>query len=503
LYENIDSTRSGLPPGYPSDTYTDPNSFVARLNASDGKKIGPAILLKVMAGDSVNIRCSSWYRLNGAAPGDPANPLADLLVNLVQGVLGVAGGKFNGQQLSEIMLPPGITEMLAERSSGFNVSRPRAYLSWILLDEQFHYVSGSSGFEQVGEDTVLTTWIKTGLPMSKNGYLYVYTGNESPVNVYFDNLQVSHVRGALLEETHYYPFGLTMAGISSKAAGKLENKKNKFQGQEFNDDLGVDMYEFKYRMHDPQTGRFWQVDPLANKYVYNSTYAFSENKVTSHIELEGLEALTLQDVWRSAGITKNSAEQINNKVVGGLERGAKMSKDVLTVAGGVTVIIASGGTAAPALALASGGLAIGGGSAKLVLDAQGQYNKAEGVPTTLAGTAVFTINQMVGNDKNGNKLISQEFQSTVEFAEGALTFNFKDFSKVSGALKQGNATLAAISLTLDGAELPDKVKTMLVNMLNSGNNSSMSNANKPASDHPEDRKAARDAEMREKMRSNQ
>jgi hypothetical protein len=29
---------------------------------------------------------------------------------------------------------------------------------------------------------------------------------------------------------------------------------------------------------------------LAEKYVYNSTYAFSENKVTSHRELEGLEA---------------------------------------------------------------------------------------------------------------------------------------------------------------------------------------------------------------------
>jgi hypothetical protein len=48
-----------------------------------------------------------------------------------------------------------------------------------------------------------------------------------------------------------------MAVISSKSAGKLENKKNKFQGQEYNDDLGVDMYEFKYRMDDPQTGRFW------------------------------------------------------------------------------------------------------------------------------------------------------------------------------------------------------------------------------------------------------
>jgi hypothetical protein len=46
---------------------------------------------------------------------------------------------------------------------------------------------------------------------------------------------------------------------------------------------------FKWRNHQPDIGRFFNVDPLADKYVYNSPYAFSENHVTSHIELEGLE----------------------------------------------------------------------------------------------------------------------------------------------------------------------------------------------------------------------
>ncbi len=102
---------------------------------------------------------------------------------------------------------------------------------------------------------------------------------------------------------HYYPFGLTMAGISSKAANSLENNKNKFQNQELTTDLGIDIYEFKYRAHDLQTGRFWQVDPLAEKYVYNSTYAFSENKVVAHRELEGLEATlsTVAIIWENNG----------------------------------------------------------------------------------------------------------------------------------------------------------------------------------------------------------
>lgn len=86
-----------------------------------------------------------------------------------------------------------------------------------------------------------------------------------------------------------------MAGISDQALAFGKINKYRFQGQEqqskeFSDGSGLEMYEFKYRFDDDQIGRFWSVDPLANKYVYNSPYAFSEDKVTGDVELEGLEA---------------------------------------------------------------------------------------------------------------------------------------------------------------------------------------------------------------------
>jgi RHS repeat-associated protein len=137
------------------------------------------------------------------------------------------------------------------------------------------------------------------------------------LSVYFDNLKVKHHKGALLEETHYYPFGLTMAGISSKAANITPNKEKTFQGQRFDDELGVNWVQFKWRNHDPQIGRFIEIDPLSEEYEYNSTYAFSENKVTNHIELEGLEAIPLsRDLWQQSQTLPPQAKPVAAILIG-------------------------------------------------------------------------------------------------------------------------------------------------------------------------------------------
>jgi len=78
--------------------------------------------------------------------------------------------------------------------------------------------------------------------------------------VFFDNLQVIHTRGAMLEETHYYPYGMKMAGISAKAFSALHNPYQ-YQGDysEFDETTGWN--DFYLRSYDAQTGRFNGADP--------------------------------------------------------------------------------------------------------------------------------------------------------------------------------------------------------------------------------------------------
>ncbi len=88
--------------------------------------------------------------------------------------------------------------------------------------------------------------------------------------------------GNITQYSHYYPFGMRFGGASSGSS----NNKYLYNGKELQE--LTDWLDYGWRMNQPELGRWFNVDPMAESYYSQSPYHFSGNNPIRFVDLNGM-----------------------------------------------------------------------------------------------------------------------------------------------------------------------------------------------------------------------
>jgi RHS repeat-associated protein len=117
----------------------------------------------------------------------------------------------------------------------------------------------------------------------------VYVENLSSQAVWFDDLEIAaggQPVAIVVQETHYDPWGLELAGIGYVADPAKEHKFT-YNGKEKQDQFGLGWLDYGARHYQADIGRWGGVDAHANLYFATSPYVYVLNQPTNAIDPDG------------------------------------------------------------------------------------------------------------------------------------------------------------------------------------------------------------------------
>ncbi|MCE6988586.1 DUF6443 domain-containing protein [Dyadobacter sp. CY323] len=156
---------------------------------------------------------------------------------------------------------------------------------------------GPFEYRQVGANNILyRVSLSEGQAKVKNGtakfeyYLKDHLGN---VRVVFDQ------KGAIKQQTDYYPFGLSVSTDPAGVTPAIRNDNNRqlYNGKELQ--VGSGYLDYGARMYMPEVARFGSVDRFAEKYTNVSGFQYALNNPIINIDMNGDSAWKITNQWTS------------------------------------------------------------------------------------------------------------------------------------------------------------------------------------------------------------
>ncbi|MFC4163933.1 DUF6443 domain-containing protein [Epilithonimonas zeae] len=159
----------------------------------------------------------------------------------------------------------------------------------------FHYIDGQFQYYPNEE----------GYLVNDNGnfnYVFNYTDHLGNVRVSYQDKNGDNTISPteIIEQNSYYPFGLKQLGFSTQIYSPADKYKVKFSGKEYQDELGLNVYDFGARNYSAEIGRWFSKDPLASDFENWSPYAYAFNNPINFIDPDGLAPVNSKsNFWES------------------------------------------------------------------------------------------------------------------------------------------------------------------------------------------------------------
>ena len=93
----------------------------------------------------------------------------------------------------------------------------------------------------------------------------------------------------IIEQSHYYPFGLKHKGYNNAVSSNGNSVAQKFgyNNKELEESLGLNLLEYGARNYDASTGRFFNIDRYSESFMPISNYQYGANNPMLYIDYNG------------------------------------------------------------------------------------------------------------------------------------------------------------------------------------------------------------------------
>ncbi|SFT96810.1 RHS repeat-associated core domain-containing protein [Algoriphagus locisalis] len=268
----------------PEHNVTQGGNKVAWLNANRGRMVGPGRTQEIYAGDSLKLQVYGKYLEDKKQKANAASFMAAggkerLVADLNELALSTqrAGG---ANPIALLNLADILAKDLQKKEA------PEAYMMYALYDQDSNrYEVGKKVLSKnaANQHEVL----EENMYISRDGYMETFVVNETSEDVWFDNMMVMSVSSAIVQETHYDPWGLELKGLGFQH-GLIKANKYLYNSKELLDDQNLNLYDYGARYYDPAIGRWTGPDPMASEREWLSPYNYVQNNPMLRVDPDGM-----------------------------------------------------------------------------------------------------------------------------------------------------------------------------------------------------------------------